>query len=177
MDDELLAAARAAATNVADLERDLEVAKAAYRHAIRHLNLSGASVREIAKALGISHQRVQQLVSDVDDGRGWKRSGRHAAILVCSFCGIDQATARKLIAGPSVYICDACVEIAGSAARGDRAVGRFRADRPGGCDFCGKTNTRTLILASTDANAICCECLDLCDEIIADESPDVLPDA
>jgi hypothetical protein len=172
MDEDLLAEARAALGSVADAERDLDVAKAAYRHAVRRLNLSGSSVREIAKQLGISHQRVQQLVADADDGRGWKRSGRHAAVLACSFCGIPQEIARKLIAGPSVYVCDACVEIAGSSARGDRAVGRFRSDRLGCCDFCGKTATRDLVLASTDENAICRECLDLCDEIIAEELSD-----
>ncbi len=31
--------------------------------------------------------------------------------LTCSFCGKSQKDARKLIAGPSVYICDECVEL------------------------------------------------------------------
>lgn len=30
----------------------------------------------------------------------------------CSFCGIDQASAKKLIAGPNVYICDECTKMA-----------------------------------------------------------------
>ena len=29
--------------------------------------------------------------------------------LVCSFCGKTQREVRKLIAGPTVYICDECV--------------------------------------------------------------------
>jgi hypothetical protein len=32
-------------------------------------------------------------------------------ILRCSFCKKDQNEVRKLIAGPRVFICDACVEI------------------------------------------------------------------
>ncbi|GAB4173473.1 MAG: ATP-dependent Clp protease ATP-binding subunit ClpX [Wenzhouxiangellaceae bacterium] len=32
-------------------------------------------------------------------------------ILYCSFCGKSQHEVRKLIAGPSVYICDECVEL------------------------------------------------------------------
>ena len=32
-------------------------------------------------------------------------------ILYCSFCGKSQSEVRKLIAGPSVYICDECVEL------------------------------------------------------------------
>ncbi len=34
-----------------------------------------------------------------------------AKMLYCSFCGKSQAEVRKLIAGPSVYICDECVEL------------------------------------------------------------------
>ena len=30
-------------------------------------------------------------------------------ILYCSFCGKSQNDVRKLIAGPSVFICDECV--------------------------------------------------------------------
>jgi ATP-dependent Clp protease ATP-binding subunit ClpX len=32
-------------------------------------------------------------------------------VLFCSFCGKSQHEVRKLIAGPSVYICDECVEL------------------------------------------------------------------
>ncbi len=31
--------------------------------------------------------------------------------LRCSFCGKSQREVRKLIAGPSVYICDECVDL------------------------------------------------------------------
>ena len=31
--------------------------------------------------------------------------------LHCSFCGKNQHEVRKLIAGPSVFICDECVEL------------------------------------------------------------------
>ena len=31
--------------------------------------------------------------------------------LKCSFCGKGQDEVRKLIAGPTVYICDECVEL------------------------------------------------------------------
>ena len=32
-------------------------------------------------------------------------------ILYCSFCGKSQHEVRKLIAGPTVFICDECVEL------------------------------------------------------------------
>lgn len=35
----------------------------------------------------------------------------HSGKLVCSFCGKSQDEVRKLIAGPTVYICDECIEL------------------------------------------------------------------
>jgi len=40
-------------------------------------------------------------MSDTKDGK----------LLYCSFCGKSQHEVRKLIAGPSVYICDECVDL------------------------------------------------------------------
>jgi ATP-dependent Clp protease ATP-binding subunit ClpX len=40
-----------------------------------------------------------------------RRKGTNAKDLCCSFCGKSQKEVRKLIAGPSVYICDECVEL------------------------------------------------------------------
>lgn len=34
-----------------------------------------------------------------------------SASLVCSFCGKSQKEVKKLIAGPTVYICDECIEL------------------------------------------------------------------
>ena len=31
--------------------------------------------------------------------------------LICSFCGKSQDEVKKLIAGPTVYICDECIEL------------------------------------------------------------------
>ena len=45
----------------------------------------------------------------MSDSQG--RSGDSAKILYCSFCGKSQHEVRKLIAGPSVFICDECVEL------------------------------------------------------------------
>jgi ATP-dependent Clp protease ATP-binding subunit ClpX len=40
-----------------------------------------------------------------------ERKTSDGKILYCSFCGKSQHEVRKLIAGPSVYICDECVEL------------------------------------------------------------------
>ena len=39
------------------------------------------------------------------------KSGDGDRLLYCSFCGKSQHEVRKLIAGPSVFICDECVEL------------------------------------------------------------------
>jgi ATP-dependent Clp protease ATP-binding subunit ClpX len=44
----------------------------------------------------------------VDDTRGGEDKGK---LLYCSFCGKSQHEVRKLIAGPSVFICDECVDL------------------------------------------------------------------
>lgn len=43
-----------------------------------------------------------------EDKRGKNDDGK---LLYCSFCGKSQHEVRKLIAGPSVFICDECVEL------------------------------------------------------------------
>jgi len=40
-----------------------------------------------------------------------KKSGDSKNTLYCSFCGKSQHEVRKLIAGPTVFICDECVEL------------------------------------------------------------------
>lgn len=43
-----------------------------------------------------------------DNSRGKADEGK---LLYCSFCGKSQHEVRKLIAGPSVFVCDECVEL------------------------------------------------------------------
>ena len=45
-------------------------------------------------------------MSDDTQGRG-----EEGKLLYCSFCGKSQHEVRKLIAGPSVFVCDECVEL------------------------------------------------------------------
>jgi ATP-dependent Clp protease ATP-binding subunit ClpX len=44
----------------------------------------------------------------VDETRGGDDKGK---LLYCSFCGKSQNEVRKLIAGPSVFVCDECVDL------------------------------------------------------------------
>ncbi|MGC9385783.1 MAG: ATP-dependent Clp protease ATP-binding subunit ClpX [Hydrogenovibrio sp.] len=52
--------------------------------------------------------------------------------LYCSFCGKAQDEVRKLIAGPSVYICDECVELCNDILKeefGEEEFNRFELDK------------------------------------------------
>ena len=82
-------------------------------------------------------------------------------LLRCSFCGRAQQEAAKLVAGPGVYICDGCVTLARSWEP---------LPYPGrSCSFCGKWAPGELRVVTKGRTSICAECLDLCDEIIAEE--------
>src|SRR5262245_27052330 len=44
-------------------------------------------------------------------GRKVARKDFQGGQLTCSFCGKSQREVRKLIAGPTVYICDECIRL------------------------------------------------------------------
>ncbi len=62
-----------------DLQHDVDRARADYQHAIRRLHAAGGSMREIAEVLGLSHQRVHQIVDagPEDARRGRRGIARH----------------------------------------------------------------------------------------------------
>jgi ATP-dependent Clp protease ATP-binding subunit ClpX len=49
-----------------------------------------------------------------------RKSGGEGEILRCSFCNKDQNDVRKLIAGPTVFICDECVDVCNDIIADDR---------------------------------------------------------
>jgi hypothetical protein len=182
MDDELLTAARRAQEHLVEADHAAEVAKAQFHRAVRRLHLSGASLRELAAALNLSHQRVHQIVETAGGARRWGTRGQRPPGLACSFCGRSERKARRLVAGPDVYICANCVETVDSVNRSGR-VGETRLgplhsvpDDTAGrrCSFCGKRRHQVTGLVTTvdnpagklgDDAAICAECLGLCREI------------
>lgn len=102
------------------------------------------------------------------------------AVLTCSFCGRPQHRVAKLIMGPSaVGICADCVALARRAVDAAAAVSDARTSMApagsGACSFCGKREGEgapPVRLAADGAGStrVCDECLDLCEEILADES-------
>ena len=209
MDAELLAEARRAQERLIDAERDAEVARADFHRAVRRLHLNGASLRELAGGLGLSHQRVHQIVESAGGSRRWLRQrvpgqrvagqrepgqpgkGRSRPSLLCTFCGRHQTQVSKLIAGPGVFICDGCAGLArtviGSGEPARTQAGLISAvpadEQRVQCGFCGKRRHQVaglaLSTAGTERNTpatVCTECLDLCDEIIAEDPLPVIPE-
>ena len=190
MDETLLAEAMQAQERLIDAERDADVARAEFHRAVRRLHLHGASLRELATGLGLSHQRVHQIVESAGGSRRWLRRDRgrpDPGLLVCTFCGKHQKQVTKLIAGPGVYICDRCIDLAEVVVSDGEPVTTEIAELTAGpqdeprtqCSFCGKRRDQvaSLIVSSVQTErkapaAICSECLDLCTEIIDEELAD-----
>jgi hypothetical protein len=62
LDPDLLSQARAAEGHLIDAEQAADIARAEFHGSVRRLQLAGGSLREIAEALGLSHQRIHQIV-------------------------------------------------------------------------------------------------------------------
>jgi Clp amino terminal domain, pathogenicity island component len=62
LDADLLSEARETRDRLLTLRHDTERARSDYHHVIRRLHAAGGSFREIADSLGLSHQRVHQIV-------------------------------------------------------------------------------------------------------------------
>jgi ClpA/ClpB-like protein len=64
LDGQLLDEAKGLRDRLLDLQHEEERTRADYQHAIRRLHAQGGSLREIADELGLSHQRVHQIVGE-----------------------------------------------------------------------------------------------------------------
>jgi hypothetical protein len=178
LDDMILAEAEKARDRMEAAQDEVERARADYHRAVRRLHSAGGTLREIAEVLGLSHQRVHQVVdsgSMIDPEPPAKKSG---GLVHCTFCNTSQKNTKKLIAGPGVYICEVCV--AGAVALGSgndppdlRApLGTVPATlERARCAFCGKKRTKVdwFVAAVLNDVRICNECVALCVEIIGEE--------
>ena len=63
-----------------------------------------------------------------------KKGNSSEKVLYCSFCGKSQHEVKKLIAGPSVFICDECIELCNDIVR-DEVVADTPAVRAGKSDL------------------------------------------
>ena len=169
LDPELIAQAKDAAGRLAEAERQSLVSRGDYHTAIRRMHLAGGSLREIAQAMGLSHQRVQQIVRGAG-GSWWSRVWRSRRIgpeAVCTWCGRPPAEVDKLIAGPRVYICDRCLAAAERTARSRASSPFTHAETRGAakCSFCRKRPSAERPIVVAPVGHVCLECLRMCREI------------
>ena len=76
LDPATLREARESRDRMLESQHELERARADYGHAIRRLHAEGGSLREIAESLGLSHQRVHQIVEGDEGGAARRGPGR-----------------------------------------------------------------------------------------------------
>jgi len=70
---------------------------------------------------------------------GDKSKDDSGKLLYCSFCGKSQHEVRKLIAGPSVFVCDECVDLCNDIIREeihDKASDKKQKDLPTPAEIC-----------------------------------------
>jgi ClpX C4-type zinc finger len=187
LDETLLREARQARDRVIELQLETDRAQVNYQHTIRRLHAADGSLREVADALGLSHQRVHQIVETVT-GKVALKEPRD--LCNCTFCGASKGEAAKLIAGPGVFICDNCVALAIEVTVTNTPRGNERtrlapvSDRKTRCSFCGKKVTKFRKLAGGMASPfgkarkyggpgvyICDQCLGLCNELLSEQLP------
>ena len=169
LDPDLLQQARSSHQQLEEAERQSALARAEYHTAVRRLHMGGGSLREIGRALGLSHQRVQQIV-DASGGSWWSRMWRTRGTprdATCTFCGRSPSEVAKLIAGPDVYICDGCVSMGEHTVAGGtkNSVMSLAAQRRR-CSFCGEPRTPERAIAERAGARVCRACLELCRGIL-----------
>ncbi len=74
LDPTALREARDSRDRMLEAQHELERARADYGHALRRLHAEGGSLREIAESLGLSHQRVHQIVEGDESAAGRRTS-------------------------------------------------------------------------------------------------------
>lgn len=77
----------------------------------------------------------------------------------CRACRLPSAEGRRLIAGPSVYICESCIALL--------AARELAAATAGRCSFCGRRGVP--IAGAWPSVAMCAACLDLARGILAED--------
>src|SRR6266545_4414615 len=86
--------------------------------------------------------------------------------LSCSFCKRAQQEVKNLVAGPTVFICGACVHSYTENLSQAHERDLHRVDGGRVCSFCGLAATGTRYLDGVEDAAVCNECLRLCNDIV-----------
>lgn len=94
--------------------RDAKIMAHALRDALKAKPVEithSESLELIAKVFGFANWNILSAKIDAAQPVADAREPARPKTLNCIFCGKSQHEVRKLIAGPSAYICDKCVEL------------------------------------------------------------------
>ena len=96
---------------------------------------------------------------------------KEVTYIQCSFCDKKQYDVAKLIAGPSVYICNECIGSCTEALAAGESTGSITMiiDKAAEarCSFCGKKPLEVVRIVGVPTARICNECIKICHEILA----------
>ena len=183
LDEKLLADVLAARVRMEELEDAAWDARARLHQSVRRLHHAGGSLREIATELGMSHQRVHQIVGE----DAVTEVEVETAPLVpapsptradddpCTFCTSPRREVDRMLTGPGgTFVCGHCVARARAAVEGDLSMAagpHFLSptppdDRP--CTFCRNAHTDTgpMVERNDGAARMCASCLEACERML-----------
>ena len=91
-------------------------------------------------------------------------------LLYCSVCGKSTREVRKLISGPSVVICNDCVEFSNGILfdEDQQENPPKRYPVPTSCSFCNKSDDEVEEILTGPSVSICNECVEISNRIIAE---------
>ncbi|MBW3651409.1 MAG: hypothetical protein KY458_12660, partial [Actinobacteria bacterium] len=150
------------------------------------LHGAGGSMREIATALGLSHQRVHQIVGDDGivevEAASTELTPLHASAVAtpaqqdrCSLCGAQRPQLDQLLSAPGgVFICSGCVAEASRVVRGASSSSLSSvADAGAVCTFCrnGTTGAGPMAGSADSGVNICASCVATCERMLAGSEP------
>lgn len=172
MKNRLLRECETARKELRRCEKAVVGARAAFEESLRRLYVAGASTGKIAEALGLSRQRVHQVIGAVPKPHERRANSlSHKPSRGCSFCGKSTKHVGKLVAGPNVHICNGCIGaasmlLANRASQSESHFARLPSDSRKPCSFCGQRK-EGLARASAGGHQICGNCLALVKDLAA----------
>jgi len=97
----------------------------------------------------------------------------------CSFCGKSQDEVRKLIAGPTVYICDECIDLCNDIiaeeveqeAQEGPASSVASLNTPTWCGVCHLPKSAEEVVAVSELGFFCRRCIDMIRAVTDEPAP------
>ena len=126
----------------------------------------GEIARELLQIGTALEETLKRAIGDDWDAHVPKFEDDDAKPALCAFCGKSESDVRKLVAGPSVHICDACVELCKNILAGELDGGEVNKSPEGGtkenglCGICMEERESDELIFLPHAAYMCAGCLE-----------------